>query len=54
MSQFGGREEKKGEKIFNPDEECILLGKKKKIKEVFLPEVLNSDPTYKRLNVKRG
>lgn len=27
---------------------------KKKIKEVFLPEVLNSDPTYKRLNAKRG
>lgn len=27
---------------------------KKKIKEVFLPEVLNSDPTYKRLNAKHG
>lgn len=55
MSQFGGREEKKGEKYLTLKKNAFSLGKKKIIiTEVFLPEVFNPDPSYKRLNAKHG
>lgn len=44
-----GAGKKKGEKIFNPDEECILLGKKKKLKKSFFLKSLTQIPPTRDL-----